>query len=838
MDFSDFTKLSVREALLKLEASPSGLTTSEANSRLNKYGPNQIASGSTTWTKILIRQLKSPFFYLLFAAVAITFLLGEKIDSVLILVFISINVGLGFLQEYRSEQAIKLLQKFIVRKIKIIRDNNEKLILATDLVSGDIILLEPGNIVPADIRIIESDAITADEEVLTGEPVHVQKLGTPLSGTVTELYEAQNILFSGTTIISGKGKGVVFATGGKTQFGNIAKLTTETVRVSTFEKDLTKFSTYILRLVVLTILAIMIINIFLKKGHETFSELALFSVALAVSVIPEALPVVTTFSLSQGSLKLARKKVVVKRLSSIEDLGGVEVLCTDKTGTLTQNKLAVTDTYSSEKEKLLLFSNMASEKSRVDSFDKALWIAIDNKDIFDEFDQIDLIPFDPFRKRTTSLVKKNKQYFLVSRGAPEEILEISSNISSKYKKELESWVTQRGLAGQRILAVAYKPVRYSKLKSLQNSERKMHFLGLIAFSDPIKPTTHEAVNLAKSLDVKIKIITGDSVEVASALAYEAGIDDKLTLGITGKQFENLSTEAQHEVVEKFNVFARVTPEQKYKIIKLLQEHHEVGFLGEGINDAPALKIANVSLVVESASDIARETADIILLQKDLKVIIDGIKEGRKVYANNTKYITATLSSNFGNFYAVGIASLLIDYLPMLPLQILLVNLLSDFPMISIAADTVDDSEIASPKRQTLRYITSKATLLGIVSTVFDFIFFAIFYRISPATLQTGWFITSIITELMFLFSIRSERFFLRTKRPAMILFVLTSVAFGLTLILPYTQIGKNLFEFTQLTQLQLIIILLIAFADFIFTETAKLIFVRVNQKSVVGLTHN
>ncbi len=821
MKFTEYKNLSIQDTLAKLQTRPSGLTAHEASERLVKYGPNVVVVQKTTWFGVFLRQLKSPFFFLLFAAVVITFLLNEKIDSVLILVFIAINVILGFLQEYRSEQAVSLLRKFISHKEKVVRGGELQTIDATDLVPGDIIILDPGSIVPADIRLLESESLTLDEEVLTGESIHVQKYAN---------YKDFGLLFSGTTVLSGQGTGVVFATGADTEFGNIAKLTTLAPKVSTFEKDLAKFSKYILRLVVGTLLVLMIINSLLKKGEQSLSELMLFSVALAVSVIPEALPVVTTFSLSQGSLKLARKKVVVKRLSSIEDLGGVEVLCTDKTGTLTQNNLEVKDMLTKDREKLLLFGNLASEALRTDSFDSALWSALKSKNDYSGFQQISFLPFDPFRKRTASLVKKDNKNYLISRGAPEEILKISKKISSLHHQEVVKWLKQKGLTGHRVLAVAYKPVKSTNAKQISRNEKNMQFLGLIAFSDPLKSTAFDAVTQANQLGVQIKILTGDSLEVASAVAMQVGIISDLSKAMLGQDFEKLDSLGQHKAVNEIHVFARVTPEQKYKIIQLLEEKYEVGFLGEGINDAPALKTANVSLVVESASDIARETADIILLQKDLKVIIDGIKEGRKVYANNKKYITATLSSNFGNFYAVGVASLLINYLPMLPLQILLVNLLSDFPMIAVATDTVDDADIASPKRYNLKTILIKATFLGVVSTLFDFIFFASFSTISASTLQTSWFIGSILTELVFLFSVRTNKLFLLAKFPSKILVILTAMAATLTVLIPFTSFGRSVFGFTTLTSTNLFMIASIVLGYFLTTEAAKLVFVRTYQR--------
>lgn len=369
----------------------------------------------------------------------------------------------------------------------------------------------------------------------------------------------------------------------------------------------------------------------------------------------------------------------------------------------------------------------------------------------------------------------------------------------------------------------------AKQYAVKDEEKNLTLVGLLSFVDPIKPSAKKAVEQAEKLGVKIKILTGDSQEVAGAVAYQIGLIKKTTDVITGEILDNLPDEEKTLAVEKNSVFARVSPDQKYNIIKLLQENNEVGFLGEGINDAPALKIANVGLVVDSASDIARESTDIILLKKSLEVIIDGIKEGRKVFANTIKYIKATLASNFGNFFAVATASLLIDYLPMLPLQILLLNLLSDFPMIAIATDNVDSQELQKPKSYNLKEIAFLATVLGIVSTVFDFIFFAMFYRIGPAVLQTNWFIGSILTELILLFSIRTKFIFFKAKPPSRILYWLSGLAILVTVILPFTGFGQTVFKFTrpQANQLWLIFGLVICY--FIITEIVKHFYYRLEE---------
>lgn len=815
-----------------------GLGETEVKKRLQRYGHNEIDSRVVHWYEVLGRQFKSPFIYLLFGAAGLTLALGERIDCLMILLFIAINTGLGFHQEYKSEKTLQLLKQYVTSYAKIIRDGRERAVLSSEIVPGDILVLQTGDKLSADVRFISADDLEIDESPLTGESIAIRKTAATLKPVVTEIYQAQNIGFSGTTVVSGHGLGLVLFTGEETALGDISHLTLETKHVSAFERGISRFSNFILKLVLVTLFLVFIANLLIKGGNN-FLELILFSIALAVSVIPEALPLVTTFSLSRGALHLAKHKVVVKRLSAIEDLGSVDILCTDKTGTITENVLTVEEILSTSSADVLLYANLASAEmsgKKLEPFDVALGKKLKNtlKQELKKFKHLGEVPFDPERRRNAVAVAHGRTTELIIRGAAEMILELC-NLSAKEKKSLTAWLTKKGLAGCRTLAMARRSITLVEAKNLSHQikhlEQDLELVGLISFVDPIKETTWPAVKRAEELGVQIKILTGDSKEVAGAVAAQIGLISEAGQVITGAEFVALTPKKQQQAAEHYAVFARVAPEQKYAIIKVLEElGHEVGFLGEGINDAPALKISSVSLVVQGASDIAREAADVVLLQSSLKVIIDGIKEGRIIFANTTKYIKATLTSNFGNFYAVAVASLFINFLPMLPLQILLLNLLSDFPMIAIATDNVDIKEVAQPRQYQVKSILAVATVLGLISTIFDFLFFALFYKISPGVLQTNWFIGSILTELILLFSIRTTLPFWRAKRPGNLIFILTIAASILTVALPYTVFGQQVFSFVAPSAWHLTLIFGLVIIYFVCTEVAKLIYCRYSRE--------
>jgi Mg2+-importing ATPase len=828
--FTAYTNKSVDATLHELQTSrEAGLSHAQAHERLQTHGRNAIATERRTARGILLRQFASSFVFLLFAAAGIALALGEWFDASMIILFIAINASLGFFQEYRSEQAMRLLSHYLVAHARVRRAGHELTIESEELVPGDIVRLEAGDIIPADVRLLMMHGFVGDESTLSGESTPALKSVAPLPNPTKDIYRAANIGFSGTVVTSGSAEGVVVATGGNTAIGEIAKLVAETPRESVFEKGMNQFSVFILRLVLVTIVVVFFANVFLKGGQADIPALLVFSIALAVSVVPEALPTVTTFSLSRGALRLAQRKVVVRRLSAIEDLGGIEILCSDKTGTLTENHLSVVETRAENPSEAIRIAAAvtASDARAHDAFDMALRDQLSSTELerIRSWRQVAAIPFDPVRRRSSALVTQGHATELFVRGAAEVVLP-ACGMSHDVRRAHESWICEQGKLGRRVLAVARRVMEPNAAYKSEDELEDISCVGMIAFADPVKHTTLEAVRKAERLGVTIKILTGDSREVAGAVAYEVGMIDDPGEVMTGEELEVLSVENQHNAVMKFDVFARVSPEQKHHIIQLLQETNEVGFLGEGVNDAAALKAANVAIVVKGASDVAREAADIVLMQKSLHVIVDGIQEGRQVFANTIKYVRATLTSNFGNFYALAFATFFIETLPMLPLQILFLNLLSDFPMIAVATDRVESAELKNPRRYDIAQIALFATVLGLVSTVFDFIFFALYMHAQPEVLHTNWFIGSVLTELALVFSIRTRGPFFRAAAPSVALAILSFTAAAIAVIAPFTPLGQRVFSFSMPQPAHLMTIGSLIAAYFCVTEVVKLLYVR------------
>jgi P-type Mg2+ transporter len=821
MKFNDYTNLSIEDVLNVSKTNFYGLNEVEATSRINLYGRNDIAAKKITWVDIMVRQFASPFIYVLAFAAFLALFLGEMIDGVMIFGFILINTVLGFVQEYQSEKSLELLKKFVVSRARVIRLGKERLIDAKDLTLGDVVKVETGDIIPADLRFIEVSNLMVDESSLSGESVSVSKTKDKISENITQINEASNIGFSGSKIVSGEALGVVISIGKNTILGDVAKLTIETKRDGLFEKGIASFSAFILKMIISILVLVFFINLAIKGESSSVADLVLFSIALAVSVIPEALPVVTTLSLSKGALHLAKNHVVVKRLSAVEDLGSIDVLCTDKTGTLTKNIMSVSNIFGENRDEILLESLLASSfigdgaSEPNNSFDLAIWnfVSENDRNNIQRIKRIGEIPFDPDRRRNSVLLEEGDVFRLIVRGAPETIISLCDDVPLSLKESLFNWVKEEGRLGKRVVAVS-KKVFSSNKYSIQD-ESHLVFMGAISFIDPVKETSKDAILHAKSLGLEIKILTGDNPEVAAVVAHSVGIISDPSHVITGDELDLIPLEKQLQEVLNHSVFARVSPRQKYHIIELLKQVKRVGFLGEGINDAPALKMANVALVVKESSDIAREASDIVLLDSSLDVIVSGIRDGRAILQNTVKYLKITLISNFGNFFSVAIASII---------QLLLLNLLTDFPMIAIAMDNVDKDDIRKPQTHNIHEVVSMAVVLGLVSTIFDFVYFAIFYPHGAEALQTYWFIGSAVTELLLIYSVRTKLIFFKAKIISKTVALLTLPAIFATFIIPFSVFGQNMFKFIVPEFKYILLILAVALSYFVVTEIMKHLF--------------
>ncbi len=830
MYFGSFSKQNEEDLRVTLGTTLNGLSKVDARKRFLMYGPNELKEKKVNVIAIFLRQFSSVFVLILFVAGFLSLLAGGYADAVIIFFFVAINAGLGFLQEYHSEKAVELLEKFVATNVRVFRDGIEMVIPSCDLVKGDKVKLITGDIVSADIRLISSEDITVDESTLSGESVPVHKKGNTLKGEATTIPEAENIVFSGTKVVGGEGMGYVIGTGIQTALGDIAHLSEQEQQPSIFEHDISILSRKIFKLVGMLLALFFVLHLFVFHSALSFTTLVFFAIALCITIIPEALPVITTLSLSKGAMRLARNKVVVKRLSSVEDIGAVEILCIDKTGTITENKMKIGDTFGDNiKETLklaLIPGSLIGQKSHDSNpFDAALWNEIDKKDREDigGEERIHEISFDSVRRIDSVLVKHLKGYegnnVLVARGAPEAMLHRSLNVTPSTKLKALHWFTEEGKKGRRVLAVGFRTFEHDVYTS--SDEKDFHFVGMVSFVDPIKSTAKKTISDAAKLGLEIKIISGDSREVVYSVATEVGLISHEYELMLGEELEGISDAKAIQRIEYVKAFARVSPSQKFRIIQLLEKKKRVAFLGDGINDAPALKEAHVGMAVQHASDIARDAADIVLLNKSLESVIEAIKTGREVIVNIGKYLRITLSSSFGNFISISIASLLLNYSPLLAIQILLLNLATDFPMISIAGDNVDLDDLKKPISHDVKEIIRISIVFGIITTLFDNVFFLLFRTELPGVLQTNWFIGSVIAGLITIFSLRSMKPWHKAVGPSRLLVGLMLPPALIAFLLPYTKFGTSVFHFVPPSANHMGIIIFALLAFFVILELGK-----------------
>ncbi len=784
-----------------------GLTSLEAVKLLKKNGANEIPSGeSNSAVRIFIKQLVNPLILVLIAASGISFFLGEQTDAVIIIFIILVNSILGFTQEYRAEKTVQSLKKIISQKAKVMRDGKEMYVDAKTLVVGDLVFLNIGDIVPADLRLVKTDSITIDESSLTGESAPVLKS------------LKKNMLFMGTHVVSGEGTALVIETGKNTNFGKTAKHLSEPEDVSDFEKGISHLSSFLLKIILAMTFFIFLVNGFLGHG---FLESFLFALALAVGITPEALPVIITVALSGGARKLAKSDVIVKKLSAIEDLGNMDIFCTDKTGTLTEGHLSLQNFFNlnNEEDSEVLLYGMLCGDAGENIIDKAIWESPHVAKLLKKYKSykiLDRNEFDFERRRMSVLVKStNGKKYLIVKGAIEYIEELCGGKKIKaidiYRK-----------SGFSTIAIAIKEL--NKNTSTKNDEKNLKLHGFLTFIDPPRASAKKAIFDLEKLGVEIKVLSGDDHLVTEAICKKVGLEIKGNKVIAGEDLDALSESQFKNLVENYNVFSRITPEQKYRIVKTLNkdENRTVAFMGDGVNDAPAIKIADVGISVNTATDIAKEAADIIVLQKSLHVVATGVMDGRRIFTNINKYILNTVSANYGNMFTVAIASVFLKFIPLLPAQILLNNLITDLPMLAIATDNVDKEMLRKPKKLDTSKIKSFMGSFGLLSTIFDLvlIFSLLFiFHSDSQVFRSAWFLESAISEIVITFSLRTSLPFFKSK-PGKALFLISASAIILLFVMVYSPISL-FFEFVKLQPQMLGFVVLVVLMYFSASEILK-----------------
>ena len=815
-----------------------GLTNNEASARLKQFGPNLFRDRQQQALILqFLSRFKNPLVILLLVASAISAFTGELTNFVIITIMVLFSVTLDFVQEHRAGKAAESLRHSVSVKARVMRDGKSMDVSVSQVVPGDIALISAGDMVPADGLLLEANDLFIKQALLTGEAYPVEKHPGELPNDATDLQDATNAVFMGTTVISGSGKLLVIKTGTATAIGAIADSLTQQSPPTAFEIGTHRFGLLIMRLTVLLVLFVLLVNAYLGKP---WLESFLFAVALAVGLTPELLPMVVSVTLARGAMHMAEKRVIVKRLAAIQNLGSMDVLCTDKTGTLTEAKIRLEQHVDpqgqpSERVLQLAYQNSYFETGLKSPLDEAI-LAHETIDI-STWKKIDEVPFDFERRRVSVLLEKGNSRLLVVKGASEEIISLCTRyeqlgndqamtLDPSSRARIHEQHNAMEKDGFRVLGIAWREVSIDHPHAVIGDEAELVFAGFAGFLDPPKQSAGAALAALNACGVTVKIVTGDSDLVTKHVCAELNVP---VIGVlTGKDIAAMDDQALRISVEKTNLFCRVNPAQKDRVILALKARgHVVGYLGDGINDAPSLHSADVGLSVDSAVDVAKEAADMILLDQDLQVLHDGVLEGRRTFGNILKYIMMGTSSNFGNMFSMAGAALFLPFLPMLPTQILLNNILYDVSEVPIPLDQVDPEELRKPRVLDMNFIRNFMLVIGPISSAFDFLTFYILLTVLKATealFQTGWFVESLSTQVLVIFIIRTRgNPFKSRAHPVLVATSLTVMLIGA--ILPLTPLGSY-FGFVPLPVEFYLILAAMAVAYLLVVELAKLGFYR------------
>lgn len=794
------------ELLAALNTRPAGLDAAEAAARLARSGPNLLRPrAERAWLLAFFAHFRNPLVLVLLAASAIAGFLGDMRSFVVIVVIVLMSVTLDFVQEYRAGRAVDRLKRQVALRASVVRDGQAHEAAVADLVPGDVVLLAAGDLVPADGRVLEARDLFVNQALLTGESYPVEKLAADIEPDRSpggDIAAATNAVFMGTSIVSGSARVVLARTGSNTALGQIADTLARRPPRTAFERGTRDFGNLILRLTLLLVLFVLLVN---ALFHRPLLESFLFAVALAVGLTPELLPMVVSVTLSQGAMRLARSRVIVKRLSAVQDLGGIDVLCTDKTGTLTEGRIRLerhVDAAGKDSSRVLelAYLNSYFETGIKSPLDDAI-LAHRHVDV-GSWRKIDEVPFDFERRRVSVLLERGGERTLAVKGSPEDILRLCTGyeadgrqhpLDAAARARIQALFESLSRDGFRVLGIAWRGEPPQHDHAVLGDEAELVFSGFAAFLDPPKASAAPALAALAQDGIALKIVSGDNEFVTRYICAQLGV----AVGgvLTGGEIAQLDDPALQARVQGANLFCRITPAQKTRVLAALRARgHVVGFLGDGINDAPALHTADVGISVDSAVDVAKEAADLIMLEHDLQVLHAGVREGRRTFGNVTKYIMMGTSSNFGNMFSMAGATLLLPFLPMLPIQILLNNFLYDLSEIAIPLDSVDEAALARPRTWDMHFIRNFMLTLGPVSSVFDFLTFYVMlgvFHAGEALFHTGWFVESVVTQVLVIFVIRT-RGSPFANRPHPALAALSLLVVAVAIALPLTPLGAHL----------------------------------------------
>ena len=845
-DFSyyDLSNMTLDEVFSTYRTNREGLSKSEVLNRLELYGENVPSDNKKRGPLyFIIDSFKDKFILILIVLAVINYFTGDKIGSLIILVITVISALISFFQNYSTYRFNLRLKEKIRIFTDVIRDNKQKEIRQEKVVLGDIITLSAGSVVPADLYLIESKDLFINQSSFTGESIAVEKIAGRKALITDDEVSIKNICLMGTNVISGNGLGVVVKTGLDTFMGKVNKKVSTVKDETSFEKGINHISSMLIKYMIAISLFVFVIYGFIRGNYQ---EALLFSLSVAVGITPSMLPMIVNVNLTRGSKLLSKKKTLVKNIKSIQNLGSMDILCTDKTGTLTKNSIVLQKYINLKGEDDSYVLKCAYVNSKLSTgfknlVDKAInSYGKEHKIDISDYSKIDEIPFDYTRKRSSIVVHNKKEYSVIAKGALEEIIKVCDmalidnkevKISDEICKDTENMAIELAKDGMQVIALAVKHEYEGIDKFSKEEEKDLTLIGLIAFLDPPKVDAAKTINKLKNIGVTTKILTGDNKFATEAICSAVGIDSKILLGI---DIEKMDDDTLSKVIEEVNVFARMNPLQKERVVALLRKNgHSVGYMGDGVNDAPALHSADVAISVDDATDIAKESSDIILLEQSLDVVYDGAVEGRKVYGNIVKYMKLALSQDFGDVFSIMLSSICLPFLPLMPIQMLIQDFIVEISQIGIPYDNVDEEFLKTPKNWDTKDLSKFMRIFGIISSITDICAFLIFWFIfkyntieKQAYFQTAWFVECIISETLIIYYLRTNKLNYLKSNPSKVLILLSLVTIICTIFIPILLSGIEGFNFVILPFNYYLYVILLVSLYALIVQVVKKIYIK------------